>query len=187
MKRLIDLTNREAKQHFLKDDSYFNSDLPRYISFQPIITAVSDVMNGRDFNQFKSENLNPINLPGVNYTLISNKDGKLAWRPYELIHPAIYVSLVDVICEEENWNFIQKMFATFQDGAVECCSVPVMSTNDQKNTAAQVSNWWKEVEQRSLTYSLRFSHMLHTDVTDCYGSLYTHSISGGGIYSKVPK
>jgi hypothetical protein len=26
-------------------------------------------------------------------------------------------------------------------------------------------------------YSLEFSHVLHTDVTDCYGSLYTHSIS----------
>ena len=185
MKRLIDLTNKKAKQHFLKGSSYFNNDLPSYISFEPIIKAVSKVMKGCDFNQFKKSQ--PSNFSGVNYSLISNKDGKLAWRPYELIHPAIYVSLVDVICEEENWNFIQKMFATFQDGAVECCSVPVMSTNDQKNTAAQVSNWWKEVEQRSLTYSLRFSHMLHTDVTDCYGSLYTHSISGGGIYSKVPK
>ena len=26
-------------------------------------------------------------------------------------------------------------------------------------------------------YSLDFSHVLHSDVTDCYGSLYTHSIS----------
>ena len=26
-------------------------------------------------------------------------------------------------------------------------------------------------------YSLEFSHVLHTDVVDCYGSLYTHSIS----------
>ena len=175
MKRLIDLTNKKAKQHFLKGSSYFNNDLPSYISFEPIIKAVSKVMKGCDFNQFKKSQ--PSNFSGVNYSLISNKDGKLAWRPYELIHPVIYVSLVNVICEEENWNFIQKRFATFQDGVVECCSVPVMSTDNQKDMAAQVSNWWKEVEQRSLTYSLRFSHMLHTDVTDCYGSLYTHSIS----------
>lgn len=28
-----------------------------------------------------------------------------------------------------------------------------------------------------MIYSLEFSHLLHTDVTDCYGSLYTHSIA----------
>ena len=64
MKRLIDLTNDEAKQHFLKCSSYFNGDLPKYISFQPLITAVSEVMNGSGFNQFKSEN--PSDLSGVN-------------------------------------------------------------------------------------------------------------------------
>ena len=34
-----------------------------------------------------------------------------------------------------------------------------------------------KIEQRSLELSLEFSHVLHTDVVDCYGSLYTHSIS----------
>jgi len=33
------------------------------------------------------------------------------------------------------------------------------------------------MEQRSLAYSLEFTHLLHTDVTDCYGTLYTHSIA----------
>jgi hypothetical protein len=37
-------------------------------------------------------------------------------------------------------------------------------------------SWWQEVEQDSLKLSLKFSHLLHTDVTDCYGSIYTHSI-----------
>ncbi len=175
MKRLIDLTNDEAKQHFLKCSSYFNGDLPKYISFQPIITAVSEVMNGNGFNQFKSEN--PSDLSGVNYNLIANKDGKLAWRPYELMHPAIYVSLVNVICEGDNWNLIKDRFAEFEDGVVDCCSAPVMSVDNQSDVATQVMNWWQKVEQCSLTYSLEFSHVLHTDVTDCYGSLYTHSIS----------
>jgi len=67
MKRLIDLSNEEAKQHFLKCSSYFNGDLPKYISFEPILTSVSEVMNGSNFNQFKSEN--PDDLSGVNYNL----------------------------------------------------------------------------------------------------------------------
>lgn len=174
---LIELTNEEAKQHFFKCSSYFNNDLPKYISFQPILTAVSEVMNGRGFNQFKLENKNPSNFLGVNYNLMANKDGKLAWRPYELMHPAIYVSLVNVICEKENWGLIQKRFSEFEAGVVDCCSVPVVSTDDQSDTATQVMNWWQKVEQRSLSYSLEFSHVIHTDVADCYGSLYTHSIS----------
>jgi len=175
MKRLIDLTNNEAKQHFLKCSSYFNGDLPKYISFQPLITAVSQVMNGGGFNQFKSSN--PSDSSGVNYNLIANKDGKLAWRPYELMHPAIYVSLVNVICEDESWTLIKDRFSEFENGVVDCCSAPVMSVDQQSDVATQVMNWWQKVEQRSLTYSLEFSHVLHTDVTDCYGSLYTHSIS----------
>ena len=175
MKRLIDLTNEEAKQHFLKCSSYFNGDLPKYISFQPIITAVSEVMNGDEFSSFM--NKKPADLPSVNYNLIANKDGKLAWRPYELIHPAIYVSLVNVICEKENWNFITNRFAEFENGVIDCCSAPAMSVDEQSDVATQVTNWWQKVEQRSLIYSLEYSHVLHTDVTDCYGSLYTHSIS----------
>lgn len=175
MNRLIDLSNDEAKKHFLKCSSYFNGDLPKYISFQPIINAVSELMNGGGLDQF--EHQNPSDSSGVNYNLIANKDGKLAWRPYELMHPAIYVSLVNVICEAKNWNLIKDRFTTFENGVVDCCSAPVMSVDHQSDVAKQVMNWWQKVEQRSLTYSLKFSHVLHTDVTDCYGSLYTHTIS----------
>jgi hypothetical protein len=175
MKRLIDLSNTDARIHFLKGSSYFNGDLPSYLSFEPILRDVAAALNGESFAQFKSEN--PANLDGVNYSLIANKDGRFAWRPYELMHPAIYVSLIDLICEEKNWEFIKRRFEEFEDGVVECCSAPVISTDQQKDVATQIKSWWQKVEQRSLTYSLEFSHILHTDVTDCYGSLYTHSIA----------
>ena len=41
MKKLVDLTNEEARKHFLKGSSYFNGDLPNYISFEPILTGVN--------------------------------------------------------------------------------------------------------------------------------------------------
>jgi len=175
MKRLVDLSNEEARAHFLKGSSYFNWDFPRYISFEPILRDVATVLNGGHYGQFKSAN--PNDLSNVNYNFIANKDGKFAWRPYELIHPAIYVSLVNVICEEANWERIKTRIVEFEGGVVDCCSAPVMSVDHQTDVAAQIRSWWQSVEQRSLTYSLEFSHLLHTDVTDCYGSLYTHSIS----------
>ncbi|HEY60058.1 MAG TPA: RNA-directed DNA polymerase [Anaerolineae bacterium] len=175
MKKLIELSNIEAKSHFLKGSSYFNNDFPSYISFEPILVNVTDVLDGGAFGPFQSTK--PDDFSKVNYNFLSNKDGKFAWRPLELIHPAIYVSLVNTICDPDNWKKIQKRFSKFEDGIVECCSAPVMSLDSQSDTAKQITSWWKRIEQKSIEYSLRFSHILHTDVTDCYGSLYTHSIS----------
>jgi len=175
MKRLVELSNEEAKQHFLKGSSYFNGDMPNYISFDPILSKVDAVLNGRSYREFKGAD--PCDFQGVNYSFISNKDGRFAWRPLELMHPAIYVSLINVICESQNWEHITQRFSDFEEGVVDCCSAPVMSVDNQSDVAAQIKSWWQRVEQQSLIYSLEFSHVLHTDVTDCYGSLYTHSIS----------
>lgn len=174
MKRIIDLSNEEAKEHFLKKSSYFNNDIPSYISFEPILKDVISLLGDGNYRDFQSAN--PSNFPGVNYTFLTNKDGQFAWRPLELIHPAIYISLANLICDPSNWCFIQERFSDFQNGVVDCCSDPVLSLDQQSDTAAQIRSWWRNVEQRSLVYSLEFSHILHTDVTDCYGSLYTHSI-----------
>lgn len=174
MKKLVELSDAEARKHFLKGSSYFNADIPSYISFEPILKDVATVLNGNSFSAYQSAN--PHNLPGVNYNFLANKDGRFAWRPLELIHPAIYISLVNMVCESDNWAHIQNRFSKFETGVVDCCSTPVISTDNQTDTAAQIRNWWQEVEQKSLIYSLEFSHVLQTDVTDCYGSLYTHSI-----------
>lgn len=175
MKRLLELSSAEARKHFLKASSYFNGDLPSYLSFEPILSAVDAALNGATYAAVQADC--PSDFPGVNYSFVANKDGRLAWRPYELIHPVIYVSLVDVICQPENWKLITDRLSEFTKGVVECCSAPVMSLDHQKDVAAQVRGWWQNVEQRSLAYSLEFSHLLHTDVVDCYGSVYTHSIA----------
>jgi RNA-directed DNA polymerase len=176
-KKLIELSCIEARAYFLKNSSYFNSDLPKYINFEPLLNQVSTVMNGNgfEFKDFKND-LNPKSLENVNYKLIANKDGKIAWRPLELIHPVIYVSLINLICKKANWEFITKRMRAFEGGVVKCCSIPVVSSSRQSDKALQISSWWQKIEQQSLKYSLEFSHILHTDVTDCYGSLYTHSI-----------
>lgn len=173
--KLVELSNEEASEYFLKGSSYFNGDMPSYISFEPILIDVAAILDGKYYTEMKS--MRPSNFPGVNYNFLANKDGRFAWRPLELIHPAIYVSLVNRICDPDNWEFIKERLATFEGGAVDCRSIPVLSTDNQTDVAAQVRSWWQSIEQRSLIYSLEFSHILHTDVVNCYGSLYTHSIS----------
>jgi len=174
MPRIIELTCTDARAHFLKGSSYFNGDFPKYISFEPILQAVAVELGGGSYAPFKGSN--PHTLPNVNYSFIANKDGKFAWRPFELIHPVLYVSLVNALTNETNWNTVKERMASFEGGIVECCSAPVVSTDYQTDVAAQVQGWWQPVEQRSLAYSLEYRYLVHTDVTDCYGALYTHSI-----------
>ena len=46
----------------------------------------------------------------VNYEMYTNKDGRLDWRPLELINPVAYVYLVNLITEENAWSIILKRF-----------------------------------------------------------------------------
>jgi len=116
MKKLVELSNEETRKPFLKGSSYFNGDMPSYISFELILMGVEAVLKGGNFAEIKSAK--PNDFPDVNYNFVANKDGKLAWRPYELMHPAVYVSLVNVICAPENWSHITKRLSEFEGGAV---------------------------------------------------------------------
>ncbi|UFS55380.1 RNA-directed DNA polymerase [Comamonadaceae bacterium M7527] len=174
MPKIIELSNADARVHFLKGSSYFNGNFPPYISFEPLLLSVASVLNGGDYQSFKCAK--PHELPNVNYSFTANKDGRLAWRPLELIHPALYVSLVNALTTEANWATVQQRMESFKGGVVECCGAPLCSSYHQTDVTAQILGWWQAVEQRSLAYSLEYTHLLHTDVTDCYGALYTHSI-----------
>ena len=49
--------------------------------------------------------------------------------------------------------------------------------SNETDKAEQVSHWWHAVEQRSIELSLDYEYLLETDITDCYGAIYTHSIA----------
>ena len=107
MKKIIELSADDAREFFLKDSSYFNVDLPSYISFETILRDVHTILEDKEIAGFYNGKKKPNNYSKVNYSLISSKDGRFSWRPFELIHPAIYVSLVVLVCKEKNWKFIQ--------------------------------------------------------------------------------
>lgn len=183
MRAILELDHEEARAHFLKSSSYFNADLPPYIGFEPLLRDVDNVLNGAHYKGFQSQTP-PKNIDGVNYVLLTNKDGKFAWRPLELIHPVIYVHLVNVICNPDNWKLLKDRFEDFKTGPVECVSIPVVADPEEDTDKGEgVKSWWQNIEQHSIKLSLQYSHLLHTDVTDCYGSIYTHSIAWA-VHSK---
>lgn len=178
MTRIIDLDATAAKAYLEKPECYFRSDFPPYISFEKILKDTAAAMGGRAYTAFQKEKPERASaMRGVNYELLSTKDGRFAWRPFELIHPAIYLTLVQTICDSANWALLQKRLKELNAGVVECTSFPLASEGEEKHDAVQVRNWWLRYEQRSLELSLEYTHLLKTDVTNCYGSLYTHSIA----------
>lgn len=189
MKRILELNHTEARRYLLKAESYFNFDLPQYFVFQKLIADVSTALIGKpiedfylnppDYTKAKPEAKHPFpsDFDDINYKLLNNKDGKFAWRPFQLIHPVLYVSLVHKITEEATWNLIVARFGQFASNPkIKCYSIPLQSDGTQSDKATTVSQWWQTIEQQSIELALEYEYVLHTDISDCYGSIYTHSI-----------
>jgi hypothetical protein len=172
---LNELNSEEARSRLLLSSSYFDMDLPAYFNFGPLLEfACFEAMEVIDTQWSKWK---PQDYADVNYSLLHNKDGEIGWRPFELINPLIYGRCVGLITKPENWITIQNRIRDFQGGIVECCSMPVVTLENQRSTKEQIMNWWKRVEQRSLELSLEYSHVRLTDVSNCYPSIYSHAIA----------
>jgi len=179
MKNVLSLTSKEAKEFFLKEESYFNFDLPPYFQFGNLLQKISNKLKDKKITDFYRRDTKPHNFENINYKLITNKDGKYAWRPLQLIHPVFYVSLVNEITEEKNWKYITGRFSDLinKSRCIDCASFPVVSSYYKKDKANQVAHWIEEVERKSIINSLEYDYIYHTDITDCYSSIYTHSIA----------
>lgn len=180
MKRILDMSNTEAKEFLLKSESYFSLDLPPYFNFTNLLQSIQKTLSGNDLRDFYSTSKikRPRKLENVNFKLLYNKDGKYDWRPFEIIHPAIYIQLVSMLCEKDNWKKINDRFKDFQKNKkIICCSIPCQSNDKKKDKKDNILNWWTMFEQKSIALSLKYTCMAITDITNCYGSIYTHSIA----------
>ncbi len=173
---ILKLSCDEARAFFLKQESYCTIDLPPYFHFNALLSGISKVLEGKVFSDLLSQK--PRDFENVNHLILNNKDGRHAWRPLQLIHPALYVSLVNRITEEDNWKLICRRFNAFaNNNKINCLSLPVESLTDEVDKAEQITHWWHQIEQVSIELALEYTFIIHTDISDCYGSIYTHSIS----------
>jgi len=175
-KNILKLSPQEAKEFFLKQECYINFNLPPYFSFSPTLNIFSTKLGSATLGRNALERAKKAEQ--VNYTLLNNKDGKYAWRKLQIIHPALYVSLVHKMTEEHSWATLKEHFKKFQKHkSIECVSLPIVSGKNESVAANQASNWYEKFEKRSVQLGLEFSFLCQTDITDCYGSFYTHSIA----------
>ncbi len=180
---ILELSAYDVRNFFLKPKIYFTPDIPPYFVFDKLLNTLSTTLLTESYvnknNTLHNDKGKKIrNHNKVNHTLYSNKDGKYDWRPLQLINPAIYVCLVHQITEGNNWGLIKDRFKAFRKNPnIECMSIPVKSLNEEKDKAAQIYEWWDKIEQRSIELALEYECLIKTDISDCYGSIYTHSIA----------
>ncbi|MCS4485898.1 RNA-directed DNA polymerase [Staphylococcus americanisciuri] len=176
---LTEMSYKEARKYFLKQESYFNNELPSYFKFNNYLKkAYESVEESMKYNRFGSHfNIkNAQTSENINNKIYANKDGKYDWRPLELINPYFYAQLVYYITQEKNWEYILERLENNSVENMIVASIPVESKKGGKDKKAQILNWWSRVEQESLILALQYKNVMHLDISNCYGSIYTHSI-----------
>lgn len=170
MTSIIELNSTEAKKALMRSSSFSRLPIPPYFDFAELLSRTSDAMHnsGGTRKQYQSGNPKIRDVENVNYLLISNKGADLAWRPFTLIHPVLYLELVELITEPANWESILDRFKDFfQMSKVKCCSLPRVENSVQTATESSVLDYWSQFEQESIVKSLEYKYITTTDITNC--------------------
>lgn len=163
----------------MTSSSYSRLPIPPYFDFTELLTKTADAMRnaGGTRKKYQSGNQKIRDLETTNYRLVSNKGSDLSWRQFDLIHPVLYVELVDLITEPSNWSCILSCFRDFtKTPKIRCCSIPQVENSAKDATESAILDYWSRFEQESIAKSLEYKYVCATDITNCYGSIYTHTI-----------
>ena len=171
-KSVLELNHVEAKMYFMDAKRYCSQELPDYFDFKPLLDDIDTQLMalGKELDTRPSKN-----CENVNYKLLMNKDGQYQWRQISLIHPVLYIDLVNLITKEDNWKTIVERFKSLKQEKIVCCSYPIVKpTKEKKHT---ILNWYQNFERKTIEEFINFNWMVKTDISNCYGSIYTHSIA----------
>lgn len=188
-KTILELSYAEARQYLLQSESYCTIPLPQYFDFSKILQKVESVIGNRDLKScLKNDKEYPSQYENVNYRFLVNKDGKYAFRPLQLANPFIYYFIVQKITENDNWNELLSHFQNMQMPTIDVTSIPkIQEKKELAQAAADIPAWWESYEQASIEMGLKYRYIFITDITDCYGSIYTHAISWALLGKNVAK
>ena len=179
MTSIIELSAAEARKALMASSSFSRLPMPPYFDFTELLNKTSDAMGstGGERKHYQSGNPRIRDLETANYRLVSNKGSDLSWRQFDLIHPVLYVELVNLITDPSNWGCILSCFRDFMKiPKIRCCSIPQVENSPKAATESSIFDYWSRFEQESIAKSLEYKYISVTDIANCYGSIYTHTI-----------
>ncbi|WP_221885982.1 hypothetical protein [Lactococcus garvieae] len=121
-KPILRLSATEARDFFLMKESYFSINLPRYFDLDVLLKQAVDTFGTSELKEIrdrivkkeKGKNLNYFDFQDVNYTFQLNKT-KTTYRPITLIHPYLYVDLVNFLTKDDNWTELLQRFGELRE------------------------------------------------------------------------
>lgn len=186
---LLSLSSKDAKTFFIKTDSYFSGELPKYFHFTKMLYNI-----GKLYEKYKKyiHINNSKHFEDVNFVMYTNKDGNYDWRKFQLINPILYIDFIYCITDDKNWKIIVDRFNKLHNlckKSIICTSIPVVGKNTyRRSSGKQILEWWEKTELGAVALAQEFPIVVTTDIADCYPSIYTHSLSwalhGIGIAKK---
>ena len=177
---ITQMTNEEAREFFLKPSSYMTLNFPVYYSFDYLLKYGINLL-GMDTLDDKGEQLlqekKYSSLSDINYIFHLNKS-KESYRPIIIIHPLLYVDLVNLITKKNNWDYLINRYNQLDNISrkkIICESIP-FSLKSKTKRPNYGFHFWEYIEQESIKLSLEFKHILKLDISNFYSSIYTHII-----------
>lgn len=179
MKTILDLSSTKARQYFMESQNYCTMQLPVYIDFKPVLDYVQKSIGNKELKAIlKDPKIMPSEMEGVNHSILIKKDAQYSYRPFQMINPFLYYLLVKAMTNRSSWKEIKDRFAALHVDNIEVASIPkVKGKADKSHSSANVISWWEYVEQRSLELAVSYRYMFVTDITNCYSSIYTHTVA----------
>ena len=185
---LYECTHVEAKEFFLRNDAYCNLRLPDYVDFSDLLRELDrhlvrvfeprvEIGGRKSIKQwqlFPSEVRNKLQ-----HYVIRKEKGTLSSRPISILHPVLYLGMVYLITDADNWRAIgdrMRQLKSETKEIIECASDIAWTYGRTGNTGAAITSWWKYFDLKAMEESLEFTHGIKTDLANCYPSIYTHAI-----------
>lgn len=110
---ILEFKSEEAREFLLDPRSYCLIDLPNYFDFSAVLQCACEIVDIENTSRYRLDKKVRIS-ENVNHLILSNKNAAYGWRPMQLVHPVLYVELVSLITEPENWKELQKRFEEFR-------------------------------------------------------------------------
>ena len=178
---ITEMTSDEARSFLLEENSYTHLDFPPYVSFRKSLEVADKILTTKRNRPNILLNIidsDTSRIENANYSIITNRDSRYSWRPITLIHPIFYVDLVNTITHEDNWESLVERFIFFEHkNLIKCVSIPGQSQTKENDKAETIRNWWNNFEQEQIAKALKYDYCIYTDISNCYPSIYTHSIA----------
>lgn len=162
---IFSLECEQAKEFLLKHESYFDVNLPLYLSNKSLFENLAKI---KDFN-IDYQDLDLSEKLHIHLYQIK-ADGTP--RPLTLINPVLYYDFICHLTSNEHWDNIKRAFKFYENQkGIYCSSLPIVKGKYSKDKANQILNWWVNFEQFSIKFNIIYSNQYHIDIENFYPSI----------------